>query len=172
MRAAFILWLALALVPAWGQLKEREDPVVPRSPSGGLVDEDEDIVQDTTYAFNPIQARKEFKIGGFYAKKGNHRAASARFLEATKWDSTYAEAYWRLGNSREELKQYNLAIEAYRKYLQLDPNGKESKDAQKRISRLEPLLDHPAPPDVAGDGRPEPILPSGDPTKSAPTDRQ
>lgn len=172
MKPAIILWLALALAPAWGQLKEREDPVVPRSPSGGLVDEDEDIVQDTTYAFNPIQARKEFKIGEFYAKKGNQRAASARFLEATKWDSTYAESYWRLGNSREELKQYNLAIEAYRKYLQLDPNGKESKDARKRIARLEPLLDLPAPPDAARTGRPEPALPSGDPAKSAPADRQ
>ena len=147
MRTAVILWLTLALAPAWGQLKEREDPVVPRSSTGGLVDEDEDIVQDTTYAFNPIQARKEFKIGGFYAKKNNHRAASARFLEATKWDPTYAEAYWRLGNSREELRQYNLAIEAYRKYIQLEPDGKESKDARKRVSRLEPLLYLPAPAD-------------------------
>lgn len=145
MRPAVILWLALALAPAWGQLREREDPIVPRSSTGGLVDEDEDIVQDTTYAFNPIQARKEFKIGEFYAKKSNHRAASARFLEATKWDPAYSEAYWRLGNSREELKQYNLAVEAYRKYLQLEPDGKESKDARKRVSRLEPLLNLPAP---------------------------
>jgi tetratricopeptide (TPR) repeat protein len=177
-RPAVILWLALALVPAWGQLKERADPVVPRSPSGGLVDEDEDIVQDTTYAFNPIQARKEFKIGGFYAKKGNHRAASARFLEATKWDPGYAEAYWRLGNSREELKQYNLAIEAYRKYLQLEPGGKVSKEAQKRASRLEPLLNLPAPPHAeAGSpdnqaGAPSEKLPPGEETKPAPPGSQ
>ena len=141
---AVIFWLTLALAPAWGQLKEREEPVAPRSATGGLVDEDEDIVQDTTYAFNPIQARKELKIGEFYSKKSNYRAASARFLEATKWDPTYAEAYWRLGNSREELRQYNLAIEAYRKYIQLEPDGKESKNAAKRVSRLEPLLNLPA----------------------------
>jgi tetratricopeptide (TPR) repeat protein len=177
-RTVVILWLALGLAPAWGQLKEREDTVVPRSPSGGLLDEDEDIVQDTTYAFNPIQARKEFKIGGFYAKKGNHRAASARYLEATKWDPSYAEAYWRLGESREELKQYNFAIEAYRKYLQLEPEGRESKEAQKRVSRLEPLLDLPAPPNTEAGGQeprpgtPSDNLPLNEKSKSPPSNNQ
>jgi len=146
-----ILWLWLALIPAWGQLKERADPALPRSPSGGLVDEDEDILKETSYAFNPIQARKEFKVGGFYAKKGNHRAASARFLEATKWDPSFSEAYWRLGNSREELKQYNLAIEAYRKFLQLDPDSKDAKEAKERVARLEPLLNLPEPAEAKAD---------------------
>lgn len=156
----------------WGQLKERTEPPPSTPSAGGLIDEDEDIVQDPNYAFNPIQARKEFKIGGFYAKKGNHRAASARFLEATKWDPAYAAAYWRLGDSREELKQYNLAIEAYRKYLQLEPDGKEAKNAKKRIARLEPLLSQPAPSgaDVDTDAAETPSgkPPDGEPPKASP----
>jgi hypothetical protein len=57
-RTVVILWLALGLAPAWGQLKEREDTVVPRSPSGGLLDEDEDIVQDTTW----VPSRRHSKM--------------------------------------------------------------------------------------------------------------
>ena len=129
------LALAVGLGFAQGQLREREE--TPPQAEVPLVDEDEDLLPQTRYAFNPIQARKDLKIGNFYARKGNHRAAAGRYLEAAKWNPSYAEAYWRLGRSREKLKQPSDALEAYRRFLQLAPDDKRAKAVKGKIPLLE-----------------------------------
>lgn len=112
----------------------------------GLVDEDEEYApQEQVYAFNPVQARNELKVGIYYAKKGNHRAAAGRFLAATKWDTTSGEAYWRLGMAREELGQSEGAVEAFGRYLDLEPQGKRARQARKRIAKLEAAARRAAP---------------------------
>lgn len=130
-----LVLLLLITVPAWSQLKEREESE--KTDYAPLVEEDEDLVQPTEYVFNPIQAKKDVKVGDFYAKKGNHRAAVGRYLEATKWNPSFAEAYWKLGRSREKLEQNTLALEAYEKYVELEPEGGKSKETRKRIAELE-----------------------------------
>jgi tetratricopeptide (TPR) repeat protein len=127
--------LLLLTVPVLAQLKERQGETNAES-NAPLVEEDEDIVAPTEYVFNPIQAKKDLKVGDFYAKKGNHRAAAGRFLEATKWNPGLAEAYWKLGRSRERLDQTQQALEAYRKYVELEADGKFAREAHKRIAEL------------------------------------
>ena len=118
---AFGVILLLAAGPLSAQLEPRKDPP-PQAPP--MRDEDEDILPQTEYAFNPIQAQKDLKIGDFYWKKGNHRAAAARYLEATRWNPTFGEAYWKLGEAREKLNQKAEAVDAYRKYLDVESEGK------------------------------------------------
>ena len=130
---AFVLVAGLGF--AQGQLRERKE--TPPEAETSLVDEDEDLLPQTQYAFNPIQAKKDLKIGNFYARKGNHRAAAGRYLEATKWNPNYAEAYWRLGRSREKLKQPSDALEAYRRFLQLAPDDKRAKAVRRKIPALD-----------------------------------
>ena len=120
---------------ASAQLKDREDK--PIELPANMKDEDEDVAAAPTYVFNPIQAKREVKVGRFYEKKGNHRAAAARYLEATRWNPSFAEAYWRLGRAREKLAQSQEALNAYQKYLKRDPNGGKSKEARKRVGLLE-----------------------------------
>jgi len=149
--AIFTLCLAL---PCSAQLKTRDSdlPTLQRrdrpseeTPQGelppgfeDLVDEDEDVIVDPTeYAFNPIQAKKDLKIGDFYAKRGNHRAAVGRYMEALKWNPSFGEAFWKLGRSREELKQPAEALEAYRKFVKVEPESKKARELRKRISQLE-----------------------------------
>ncbi len=127
--------LAVGLGFAQGQLRERQE--TPPQADAPLVDEDEDLLPRTQYAFNPIQAKKDLKIGNFYARKGNHRAAAGRYLEATKWNPSYAEAYWRLGRAREKLEQPSDALEAYRRFLQLAPDDKRARAAKQKIPALE-----------------------------------
>jgi tetratricopeptide (TPR) repeat protein len=129
-----LIFLMLLTLPGLAQLKERDEKSEPAAP---LVEEDEDIVAPPEYVFNPIQAKKDLKIGDFYAKKGNHRAAVGRYLEATKWNPGFAEAYWKLARSREKLDQPAQALDAYRKYVELDPEGKFVRETRKRISELE-----------------------------------
>ncbi len=122
--------------PAAAQLKERKQAPPPDQVSG-LVDEDEDLLPGTEYVFNPIQAKKDLKIGDFYAKKGNHRAAVARYLEATKWNPQSAEAYWKVAEARDKLEQPAEALEAYRRFLEFESDGKRAAQARERVVELE-----------------------------------
>lgn len=129
---------AIALVlapPGWSQLKTR--PERPVTLPDGMKDEDEDFLVDNDYVFNPVQAEHELKVGRFYMKKGSPRAALGRFQEAAKWNPTYAEAYYWAGQANERLDQHREALASYQRYLELEPDGKESKRVEETISQLE-----------------------------------
>ena len=105
--------------------------------SPDFVDEDEDYApRKQAYAFNPVQARNELKVGNYYAKKGSHKAAAGRYLEATRWDANFGEAYWRLGMAREALGQPKEALEAYTNYLAIEPHGKKASQVRARAEKL------------------------------------
>jgi len=138
MRALVIVPALLVATSLCGQLKERSEKTAPSPAStAGLVDEDEDVLPQTTYVFNPLQAKKDLKVGDFYTKKGSHRAAAARYLEATRWNPQFADAFWKLARSRERLEQPAQALEAYRNYLRVDPSGGRAGEARKRVADLE-----------------------------------
>lgn len=138
MRLELLVAILLIAGTAYAQeLKERPESEPPAAgDTSGLVDEDEDLLPATTYAFNPIQAKKDLKVGDFYAKKGNDRAAAARYLEATRWNPQYAEAYWKLAEARDQLGQAPQALDAYRSYLALEPDGKQAQRAELRVAHL------------------------------------
>ena len=135
------LLLPLALGLAGGEPGE-EPAFAERQPEHSeLVDEDEDFAhREQTYAFNPVQATKELKVGNYYFKKGSYAAAATRYLEATRWDDNFADAFWRLAMTHERLKNPREAIAAYRRYLTLDPTGKKAREARRRLERLEQSL--------------------------------
>jgi tetratricopeptide (TPR) repeat protein len=87
------------------------------------------------YAFNPVQAKKEIQAGNYYFKKGNYRAAAQRFTEATMWDSGSPEAFLRLGESQEKLKDLDAAREAYTKYLAIADDAKTADAVKKKIAK-------------------------------------
>lgn len=137
LRRSMLLAVA-SLLPCAAQLKRRDQ--APPPGYEGIVDEDEDLLPETEYAFNPIQAKKDLKVGNYYAKKGNHRAAAGRYVEATRWNPQYGEAYFKLGRAREKLEQTPEALAAYRAFLKIEPNGKQSREARRRLGELEKQL--------------------------------
>jgi tetratricopeptide (TPR) repeat protein len=94
--------------------------------------EEDESAKPKEYDFNPLQASKEMKVGEFYFKKKSYRAAASRFSEATKWDPSNADAFLRWGESLEKLKDKDGAREAYRKYVELQPESKTARDLKKR----------------------------------------
>ncbi len=96
-------------------------------------EEDETLVQKE-YTFNPIQAKKEVEVGNQYFRKGSYRAASLRYREAAKWDENYAEAYRRLGEACEKLKDAACLRKAYEKFLTLAPDSKEAARIRKLLT--------------------------------------
>lgn len=97
-------------------------------------EEDKSIVHKE-YAFNPVQAAKEIKTGEFYTKKGNWKAAAARFEEATKWNPGLGEAWLKLAEAREKLKDAKGAREAYAKYLEVEPDAKNASHVRKKLGK-------------------------------------
>jgi tetratricopeptide (TPR) repeat protein len=98
-------------------------------------EEDENFAKKE-YTFNPLQAATELRIGNYYFKKGNFRAAAQRFTEATKWDEGLAEAYLRLGEAKEKQKDPKAAREAYAKYLEIAADAKNAPEVKKRMDKL------------------------------------
>jgi Tfp pilus assembly protein PilF len=97
-------------------------------------EEDQNLVQ-TKYSFNPLQASKEIQIGNFYFKKGSYRAAAERFRAATRWDQGNAEAWLRLAEASEKLKDPKATREAYQKYLALAPEAKNVAEIRKKLGK-------------------------------------
>jgi len=119
------LFFVLTLLALFAQ---QPPPVIQEPP-----EEDVTLVETKEYTFNPLQAEKEVRTGNFYAKKGNHKAASLRYLEATKWNPGFAEAWLRLGESLEKRKDGKGAKEAYAKYLELAPEAKNAALIKKKL---------------------------------------
>ena len=97
-------------------------------------EEDETLQPKKEYAFNPLQAEKEVKTGQFYLKKGSYLAAANRFVEATKWNPGYAEAYFWWGEAEEKLKDTKTAREAWSKFVELAPEDKRAEEVKKKLA--------------------------------------
>ena len=98
-------------------------------------EEDETLIPKKDYPFNPLEAAKELKTGDFYFKKGKYKAAAGRFREATLWNPGFAEAYFRLGEAQEKLRDKKAAHEAYAKFLDLAPQDKRAAEVRNKLAK-------------------------------------
>lgn len=123
------LFLATAL---WAQ--EPKKPAEPQPKEEQQPPEEDEALKPKEYGFNPLEAEHDVQIGNYYFKKGNLKAAMNRFREATRWNPSFAEAFLRLGETEEKLKDKQAARDAYAKYLELSPDGKEAESVKKKLA--------------------------------------
>jgi tetratricopeptide (TPR) repeat protein len=97
--------------------------------------EEDESLKPKEYALNPLEAERNITAGNFYFKKGNYRAAAKRFLEASRWDPGSAEAFLKLGETDEKVKDLSGARDAYSKYLEISPDSKNAAEIKKKISK-------------------------------------
>lgn len=118
-----------------GQLKK--DRSQPATSSQEEVPPEEDTsLAVKEYSFNPLQAEHELKVGNFYFRTGKYRSAAMRFREATKWNENYSDAWLRLGETQEKLKDPSAAKEAYTKFLALASDAKNAPEIRKKLKKL------------------------------------
>ena len=115
--------------------KERQKP-----PGAGAKEEvppEEDSSQGVIeYSFNPLQSTKDVSVGNQYFKNHKYRAAEMRYTSATKWNDGNAEAWLKLGETAERLKDNDKAKEAYQKYLELASDAKNASEIRKKLEKL------------------------------------
>lgn len=122
--------------PANQQKLERQRPPEKTSDKEAAPPEEDTTIGTTTYSFNPLQAKKDIDAGNFYAKKHDFRAAANRYTSATKYNDGDPEAWLKLGEAQEKLKDKKAARDAYSKYLEVASDAKNAPEIRKRIEKL------------------------------------
>jgi len=76
------------------------------------------------------------RLGQAHQEKGNIKEAIVWYKKSTELDPTNAEAYRSVGYLYKDSRKPKLAIEAFKKYLELQPNGQDKKDIDNEIYDL------------------------------------
>jgi hypothetical protein len=87
---------------------------------------------------NPVQAKKDAEVGGFYLKQGNYQGALLRYKDATSADPTNVDAIFGRAEAERLLKKNAEAAKDYQLYLDIVPNGPRSRQALKALKTLPP----------------------------------
>ena len=98
-------------------------------------EEDVALQPKTEYVLNPLQATKEIRIGNYYFKKHSYKAAMRRYEESVKWDPNSAEGWYKLGEAHAKLGDDKAARQAWSKYLEIEPDGKNAATVRKRLNQ-------------------------------------
>ena len=98
--------------------------------------EEDTALTTTEYSFNPLQSVKDVNVGNLYYKNHKYRAAEMRYTSATKWNDGNAEAWLKLGEVAERLKDTDKAKQAYQKYLDLAADAKNAPEIRKKMEKL------------------------------------
>ena len=106
-----------------------------QAPAEEPPEEDVSLLPKTQYVLNPLQAAKEIKVGNYYFKKGSYNAALRRYEESVKWDPNSAEGWYKLGETSAKLGDHKAAREAWTKYLEIEPDGKNAATVKKRLNQ-------------------------------------
>jgi tetratricopeptide (TPR) repeat protein len=115
---------------------ETERPKAATSPKEEVPPEEDTSLTTTEYSFNPLQSMKDISVGNQYLKNHKYRAAEMRYTSATKWNDGNAEAWLKLGEVAERLKDTQKAKEAYQKYLELASDAKNAGEIRKKLGKL------------------------------------
>src|ERR1022692_669352 len=148
--ARWILALLVACVaPLQADAPQTQPPQPPpkppelqqrQKPSAGAKEEippeEDKALSPEDFSFNPLEAEKWVSVGNYYFKQGKYRAAEGRYRGATRWNDGYGEAWLRLGEVEEKLKDPQAAKEAYAKYLEVAPDAKNAALVRKKVAKL------------------------------------
>jgi hypothetical protein len=89
---------------------------------------------DTIY--DPFHAAQDMEVGKYYMHKGDADAAIDRFKHAITMKPNFAEPRMYLGELYEKKGDTALAIRYYKEFLQILPEGPDSKKVRKRLDKL------------------------------------
>lgn len=122
--------------PAQGQDELKRERPAPKTGPVEAPPEEDEAYKPIKYSFNPVQSQKDVSVGDYYFKQHDYKAAAIRYLDATRWNDGNSNAWLRLGEASEKKKDKKAAVEAYAKYLKLEPDAKNADEIKKRIDKL------------------------------------
>jgi tetratricopeptide (TPR) repeat protein len=95
-------------------------------------EEDESLAPEK-FVLNPLESERNIRVGNYYWHRGKYRAAASRYERATKFNPSSPEAFFKLGEAQEKLKNRDAARLAFQKVMQLAPDSKLAHEAKKKM---------------------------------------
>jgi outer membrane protein assembly factor BamD (BamD/ComL family) len=96
--------------------------------------EEDEAVAPKKYVLNPLEAERNIKVGDYYWKGRNYIGALGRYEEATHYNPSSAEAFFKLAEAQEKLHNPVAAKAAFRKVISLAPDSKFAAAAKKKLA--------------------------------------
>lgn len=98
-----------------------------------MPEEDESVAPEK-YVLNPLESDRNIRVGNYYWHKGKFRAALGRYERATKYNPNSAEAFFKVAEAEDKLKNNDAAKIAYQKVVTLAPDSKLGHEAKKKLN--------------------------------------
>ena len=129
------LWFAacLAVFTAAGQ--ETQTPPAQQVPDESTLPEEDESLAPEKFVLNPLESERNVRVGDYYWGKHKYRAALKRYEWATKYNPSSAQAFYKVGEAEEKLKNQDAAKLAFQKVVMLAPDSKLGKEAKKKMSK-------------------------------------
>jgi tetratricopeptide (TPR) repeat protein len=96
--------------------------------------EEDESVAPEKFVLNPLESERNIKVGNYYWHRGKYRAAASRYERATRFNPNSPEAFYKLGEAEEKLKNKEAARLAFQKVMQIAPDSKLANEAKKKIN--------------------------------------
>lgn len=130
----FLVFLLTSAPVSFVSAQQTQKPAVTPPDETNLPEEDESLVPEKV-PLNPMEAERSVKVGTYYMHKGKYRAAVQRFTLATRYNPSSPDAFFKLGEAEEKLKNTDAAKTAFQKVVRLAPNTKLAQEAQKKLEK-------------------------------------
>ncbi len=129
----FVLLIFLTMLSAMAQdpPTNRKKPRLIRDDQTQSESEEEIILPDAN------QAKEHVKVGDFYFKRKNFKAAADRYQEAIKYGPTWSQGYEKLSSAFEQLKDYEKAIDVCLQFLEIAADPGSIKKFSERLEKLQ-----------------------------------
>ncbi len=118
--------------------KSTQPPAANRSPSPSFSEEENPPEEDESVApekfvLDPLESDRNIRVGNYYWHKGKYRAALGRYERAAKYNPNSAEAFFKVGEAEEKLKNRDAATMAFQRVIRIDPESKLAHEAKKKL---------------------------------------
>jgi tetratricopeptide (TPR) repeat protein len=95
--------------------------------------EEDESVATEKFVLNPLESERNIRVGNYYWRRGKFRAAAQRYQRATKYNPSSAEAFFKLGEAEQKLKNTDAARTAFGRVMTLAPDSKLASEAKKKL---------------------------------------
>lgn len=125
----------MSVFAAAGLIGQQSTPPPPQQvPDESSLPEEDETVAPEKFVLNPLESERNVKVGNFYFNKKDYRGALNRYERATKYNPSSAEAFFKVGEAEEKLKNTGAARLAYQKVLDLSPDSKLGHEAKRKLA--------------------------------------
>ena len=109
-------------------------PPVQNLPEEAMPPEEDESVAPEKFSLDPLESERNVKVGNYYWHKGKYRAALGRYERATKYNPSSVEAFFKVGEAEEKLKNKDAAKIAFQRVIQIAPDSKLAQEAKKKLA--------------------------------------